>query len=487
MTMRNITIIAVVLAVFSSFFACNSAYEYTYSNTSSTAVKDFSLSANKKLLNNLDSVFFSIDLNNGLIFNADSLPYGTDVTRLVPVITTLQTPSSVQLTVTKSDGSDTTYNYLTNSTDSIDFTNPVKLTVISYDGASKMNYTVKVNVHTIVSDSLSWDINARSTLPSTLSEPIAQRTAISNGKFYCLTADAQNNYSIATYTPNDNILNGPQLLPNDWTTDNISFPFTPQINSFAGTSDALYILSDDGSLFTSTDCSSWINTGVKWHYIYGAYGSEILGSVNNDGIWEIESYPSQTSQELLDGMPVEGTTMPISVTFHMSAQQQIVIIGGVCADGSLSRNTWGYDGKTWVNISKTPLAEPLKYSAATMYYSFQTSSSWAVTTYPTILLFGGVNNSGEISKTVYTSADYGYIWQKGASLVQLPSYIPGTYDSQVFVVDSYFSANASRVSQLTESWPCPYIYLFGGYDQNGNFQNAIWRGLINRLSFAPIE
>lgn len=48
------------------------------------AVTAFSLNDNKKVLDSLSNVFFSIDLVSANIFNADSLPYGTNVSRLVP-------------------------------------------------------------------------------------------------------------------------------------------------------------------------------------------------------------------------------------------------------------------------------------------------------------------------------------------------------------------------------------------------------------------
>lgn len=54
----------------------------------STQVKGFNLKADAKVLSALDSVFFSIDLVNAQIFNADSLPYGTRVNKLVLQITT---------------------------------------------------------------------------------------------------------------------------------------------------------------------------------------------------------------------------------------------------------------------------------------------------------------------------------------------------------------------------------------------------------------
>lgn len=119
MTLRKFAIALAVISAAAGFVACNSS---SYDNEelilpSGTAVKSFSLAEDDSVMANLDSVFFTIDLVGGRIFNADSLPYGTKVTGLVPSITTLQTASNVELRVTRSNGTDTVYNYLTNSTE----------------------------------------------------------------------------------------------------------------------------------------------------------------------------------------------------------------------------------------------------------------------------------------------------------------------------------------------------------------------------------
>lgn len=58
----------------------------------SVAVSSFSLRANKNIMQNLDSVFFSIDLDRGIIYNADSLPKGTDISKLTVNIGFKETP-----------------------------------------------------------------------------------------------------------------------------------------------------------------------------------------------------------------------------------------------------------------------------------------------------------------------------------------------------------------------------------------------------------
>ena len=125
------------------FTSCNSDSDSSDSEViyGSTQVKSFKLKANSNVLSGLDSVFFSIDLVNAQIYNADSLPFGTKTDKLVLQIST-DACSKVELNVPRKNAADTVINYLTNSTDSIDFTNgPVRLHLVSFDGKAERDYT----------------------------------------------------------------------------------------------------------------------------------------------------------------------------------------------------------------------------------------------------------------------------------------------------------------------------------------------------------
>ncbi len=91
----------------------------------------------------------SIDQNNALIYNVDSLPVGSRVQRTV--FTTLSASGYVTI---KSivDGNDTTFV----TTDSTDFTRPRELKVTSYSGASTRTYTMELRVHKEEADSFVW-------------------------------------------------------------------------------------------------------------------------------------------------------------------------------------------------------------------------------------------------------------------------------------------------------------------------------------------
>ena len=449
-----------------SFVACNETYSDDVEQTAQcAAVSSFSLSEDENVLQNLDSVFFSINLNKGEIYNADSLPQGTNITKLVPVITTVDGASLAKLTVTRQNNTDTVYDYLTNSTDSIDFTNPVKLRLVSTDGKIERNYTIRVNVHKMKADSLAWSRAERTALPSLFSFPNEQHTSKQGENILCLTR-YQQQYCLATGSP----------TTDSWENREIVFPFTPQVDSFTATADTLYILSEDGTLYSSTDGSEWTSTSLNWHAVYGAYGSMLLGSVETTDGWYIQQYPSQSLTKLPEGMPISGTSMPVLYSFEMALSDQMLLIGGRKADGALSNATWGFDGSNWVRVSKYHLPVALENAVAIPYYTCLVNKVHVATTIPTIIVMGGRKADNQLSKDVYISNDYGYSWEKASAEMQQPEYIPAMHSAQAFVFDLTIDAK-SRISKPIESWECPYIYIFGGLNESRATMNTVWRGV----------
>lgn len=487
----------------SAFSACNddsiSDAEYTYS---STMVSAFSLVDNDDILNNLDSVFFSIDLVNAQIYNADSLPYGTDVSKLLVSIST-DACSVVELTVPAADGSTSTVNYLTNSTDSINFTNgPVKLHLVSYDSKAQRDYMIHVNVHQVVPDSLYWNKLAYRALPTSLSSPTQQKTVKLDDTAVCLTTDGQS-YCIAYST---------DPAADNWETKSITPTFTPNISSLTATDDALYILADNGELYNSADKGlTWQTTGQTWSHIYGAHQSRLLGVENVNGSYTTVTYPATMSTAVANGFPVSNTGSTISISNKWANEPQTLMIGGKTADGSLTNTVWGYDGNSWACISKS---FPTKISDASSfaYYVTETdTTNWNTTKLPVLIVMLG-KNAQLAQSSVYVSRDNGINWNLGDEMLQLPTYIPAMYDAQPLIFNTTYtdsrSASAwreyqplavprwwsidygmpqSRATEPITSWETPYIYLFGGYDGFGYLCPTVWKGVINRLTFKPLQ
>lgn len=488
------------------FIGCNEdpvnySTEITYS---STLVTGFRLKADKKVLVSLDTVFFSIDQTTARIFNADSLPYGTKTDKLLAVITT-DNCRSVELTMRSASGNDTVINYLTNSTDTINFANgAVKLKVVSYDGQYERNYLIDVNVHQTVPDSLYWNELCKRTLPCGF-EPIGQKSVKSADKAYCLAWNSSSRAISSTDDP----------AADSWTTVTPDFG-NVDFESFAGTDDALYILSDAGELMRSTDAgATWTATGETWKSIIGGYGSNLLGIKQSAAGYSHATYPSDgTSEEVLNpSFPISSMSNIAMVTTKWAETPQAVIVGGQLADGSMSASVWGFDGSHWAQLSKSfPKAAE---GVALMNYdvALVDSITWKIENKPVLLTTGGRLADGTVISDTYISRDMGMSWKKADNLLQLPAYIEPRYSAQPLIFNSTIRESrsasalwenfnpvplsgwweiatpvaASRAIAPITEWECPYIYLFGGYSANGSLYNSIWKGVINRLTFKPLQ
>lgn len=476
----------------------------SYTVSTNVAITSFSLQEDDDVLENLDSVHFSIDLDKGLIFNADSLPKGTDVSALL-VDLEYSSAYSVQWEIKNGTKfkNDTTFDY--SSEDSVDFTGDVKLTIVAADNVTKKTYDVKVNVHKVVSDSMVWDKLARRDLPSLSGTVSEQRSVKYDNKIYCLMVD-KGRYVLAT---------GDSPSTRNWTKSELTFTFNPDVRSLTATGNALYMLdADNGTLYTSTDFSTWTSCGVTWKAISGAYLNNLLGVSEDGGVLKHTAYPAIsgfTEYTIEDGFPIAETSDMYTYTSKWHTQAVSLMIGGKDASGNVTGDAWGFDGTTWGKVSNFGVT-PHTGMSLVPYFTFETSSSWKVTEYSTWVAFNGKLADGTMDNTVYISRDNGVTWNRGDSLIQLPSYIDKVMCSDALLFTEELevetrSSNAwtympvlaipvwmrvespsmmTRTATAVTKWDCPYIYIIGGHCANGEVSNNIWRGVLNRLTFSPI-
>ena len=159
--------------------------EYSYSeSTQTTLVKGFALQADAEVLASLDSVHFTIDYDNGLIYNADSLPVGTDISGLKVTVEFLNGVSSAIFKITgATQQADTTIEYTSSMTRKLDFTGKTVLTVTSSDQTQVKDYEVKVLVHKYNPDSLIWNQSWRRDLPGYRASAVAHKVVEQGGVF----------------------------------------------------------------------------------------------------------------------------------------------------------------------------------------------------------------------------------------------------------------------------------------------------------------
>lgn len=471
--------------------SCNAKDEETDSTTSyipteSVAVTDFSLAADLKVMRNLDSVYFSIDLEHGVIFNADSLPKGTNITALKPKISYPSTVTSAVIEMTGGINREGTVNYFSNANDTIDFTGNVTLTLGTSNNAITKTYTLKVNVHQEDPDTIYWDRTGSMAIPSRMANPKAQKSVYFDSGILTLIEERDGSFTVATTS---------DIFSGSWNKEVASLPFTPVTESLSAGPDGKIFIIGNSNLMMSADGITWSQAAPGWDHIIGLYGNTLLGVCGNT----LTSYPEGTvaPMEMPENFPVNGYTTPIEFSNRWTTEPTIVLFGGVTSGGQLSNASWAFDGSQWVDISDNALP-PLEGLGVVNYYSYlKSSTNGLLREFEACLAFGGRDANGNINDTVYVSYDHGINWQKAQAYMQLPSSIQAGYMLDALVFGTSMQTNLSdrwnarrklpfEIDGDIVTWECPYIFLFGGYDNDFNLNPRIRSGVLQRLTFVPL-
>lgn len=485
-------VMAVMLLSLPVFMSCNHDKDdddtfYYSTSEQTTLVTGFALQADEKVLANLDSVHFTVDYDNGLIYNADSLPVGTDVSALKVTVNFLNTVASAVFTITgATEQADTTITYVSSMTKTLDFTGKTVLTVTSVDNSRTKDYEVKVLVHKCNPDSLSWPQSWRRDLPGYDDRVIASKVVCQGDIYRLMTWDGVSCTLMNASSPNQGT----------WNQQELDLPFTPVIKSLVASDDELFMLADDGVLYSSTDGQSWTSCGVTWHSVLGVYEDRVLGIVaGSDGYYHDE-YPRPEGFEATpveDGFPVSGSSDMVVTDNQWTVSQQAIIVGGFDSEGHVLGDVWGYDGKCWGMISNSHGTKLPAMTDATLfsYYTFKKLSGVRrFGRQETWYLMGGRLADGTLNRKIYLSSTQGITWAAADSTIAQPSYVPAFYGAQAFVVNETLSGGASqmprRVKSLDVNWNCPFIYLMGGYNGEDELLPNVWRGVYIRLANSPV-
>lgn len=499
---RSQPVLICLLLLSGTLCSCNekteSATESTYMPSSTAAVTGFSLKAMSKVAANLDSVFFSIDLNKGVIFNADSLPVGTNIEKLIPNITYTSSASAVKLIQSggKQEGE---IDYKENPSDTVDFSGRVVLSITAEDAETTRTYDIKVNVHQCEPDTLVWDRLAVTPMPSRLGDPAEQKTVQFKGLAYSLISEKDGSYTMSVAT---------DITEGIWDKKTPSFDFDPQVRTMAALPQYLCILDKAGVLHYSADGMMWSNTGIVWTNIIGAYGDALLGMRADGGKLVHTSWPADSGIAEMDvksDFPVAEYSDFVQFSNRWTTLPIGFMTGGRLADGSLTEKTWGFDGDHWEVLSEN-MVPKLSGTALIPYFVYRkTSSSLVQTEFAVWMLIGGELEDGTCNRKIYVSYDNGVNWYAADEKMQLPDYFPGLRDLDGLMVEwkkqASLSDNWKNTSTLSIPsiyrvkydvqdyeiyWDCPYIYIFGGVTDTGILNDEVWRGVLNRLTFVPL-
>jgi len=495
--------LTLALAGMLSVASCNSdtIYDTDPIDFGGVAVTGFSLQSDKAVLNNLDSVFFSIDLMDARIFNANPLPYGTDVSSLAVTVTS-DACSELKLIQAASEGEAAKeIDYLTSPNEKIDFSKgPVRLRIVSTNRKNTRDYTIDLSVNKVVADSLYWAQVDVTDLPTSFSAPEDQKTVKFMNKAYCLTTDGTSYCMAVSDNPFDNV----------WSKHAVTFPSDVEVRTLTASDTRLFILASAGNLLWSSDGLSWNDTGDRWVSITAPYGDILLGVREMEGNYYHAFFPDRNCplQKISSDFPLSGNAGAIVFDSKWSSSPQVITMGGRGADGTLLDGTWAFDGVNWAKLSdRLPAGEG--YAIADYLVSETDTVTWRVKKSQVILAIGGRTADAASTREVYISRDYGMNWKKAYDELQLPKYMPDLAYADLVVFDKrfplaetsalrsagwmempvrmpLFDVPESRATKTVTSWDCPYLYLCGGLQSSG-LQTKIWRGVINQFTMRPLQ
>ena len=422
-------------------------------NLGNAQIATFSLS-NDSIIG-LSNVLFTIDQLNSKIYNKDSMPYGTVIDEKVLCAV----------------GFDNTYNVanilfvneLTNdsvwgTTDSVDFSSPVKITVYPHDGVSTKTYEAKLNIHQENPDTMIW--HKFSGLIS--GKTFKDMQVISYRDSYFM-------YVLENEKPKLYITDIADMI--NWKEIPLSgFPADAILSQIVKSEDDLYIISKQGVLYhcaaennhdeeqvwSDVEYTPVINALLGYLPQNSVTGRDVLLSaivVEDDLLHFAVMVVGQgwvIGSEVPETFPLSGFG---SLNYELMYHPRLIIASGRDSKSNLSDKAWStMDGLSWVSLSDEKFSFSAREGATLVYYDNN------------IFLFGGIGASGKALNDIYYSKDYGVKWFD-ALYVMPEEYTPRGFSS--IIIDKN-----------------DYILLFGGKaDKNSNVLKELWRGRINRLGF----
>ncbi len=255
-----------------------------------------------------------IDQIRHLIYNVDSLPYGTDVSK---VLCTVSSKNS-GLIVIQNINSDTLKYY--NSSDSIDFTQPRKFIAYSVDGSSHQEYEVRLNVHYERNDQFVWN-SADISLPDGIQ---GMKALPCNGRVYVFASDgSQTN---VYYCEEDSHDGWKQAEPAFSTSlPDYSYQNVVECNQhFYTYANGRILKSDDGSTWVETSKATLLRlVAASNNSLYAlSHAGMLVSSADEGATWNVEALDESPS--LLPIQDISYCCLPSRVN---DATEYIVLAG----------------------------------------------------------------------------------------------------------------------------------------------------------------
>lgn len=382
---------------------------------------------------------YAIDQVGSIIYNPDSLPFGTVLSKVKVEAKFNPTYGVAKVEVFTPDSLN---GYTWNTTDSVDFSKmPVRFRVTPPSGQGPKMYDINIRIHKIDPDTILW--NQMTALP----QAGKSKTLLNNNTFYTYLVGGG---VVSLYTsPKSSIAWQKQTL-----TD---LPSTVKPESIFISNSVFYAIDEAGNSYSSSDAKKWVkqNNGKNLVSILGVLPAadrkdDLLLIVFKEGtthyLGTSKNLTSVTvNNELLTDFPSSGVASYTNFSTKAS-DRMLVLTGGLNSKGTALANTWLIK-KGSAGLEMTPFVKKPLFNAAAGMSNFVYDN----------LLYVLTENQ------FYTSAYWGEKWQKAPAKQKLDLKI-SKRSGQTVIVDGENN-----------------IWIFGGVSDKGVYLKDVWKGRLNRL------
>ena len=443
--MKHFLFILVVLcAVLMS--SCESSK--TTTNTSSVAELSAFTFAKNDSFPGLAKAVFTIEerIDTGLVWNKDSILYGTRLDSVVPRFTFGATPSAAYLTMPDTVVVLTGY-------DTLDFSKgPIYLTIRSSDRTNTKVYEIRTTVHQVDPDLYHWTQLNSGIYPADDSE---QRVVEIGSEFVMIIS---NGFELRATRSADGVT---------WTDAGAptGLPAGTRVRQIISDGTTLYYGQAD-KLYTSTDAVTWTAHSTAYPVVTMLlyWNERVWALVDNNNQYELATWQADSLR--LTGLQ-PATDFPVSdfgtVTFRSaSLRERAMIIGGFAENGKSLNTRWNIEYS-----QHTPANEGYRleeFSIDRPHYTSLTGIS-VISYNNQLMLFGGVDETMRyFGRKILISNDEGLNWTLADTTKnRLPEVYQARQKQNAIVRDNY-------------------IYLFGGEDANITYSD-VYQGRLNSIDW----
>ena len=382
---------------------------------------------------------FAIDQDKCEAYNVDSLPVGTDITK---VATDINCDGIAYLYV------DSLQKYeLFVESDSFDFTNPLRILVSATDGSYSREYKISLNVHTLDPNQLYW--NKMAVNPAASSASV--RMLAKDETLYLFGCDAEGNVTLSTAATS---------AAAAWESKSVSgLPLSPTMNSLVQYAGNFYIVAD-GKIYASADGEVWESVACE------ANVTTLFAASDKDNVvWAVANDSLAYANNVADGFTA---VQPVAANFPLSDLSSI--IAPLRTNMNINRYTLigrasqGAQPQVWSRLSSE--RKWVNYSPSS-YNTKLCPSLESLVVFPyddKLYAIGGKGTAAgaevDALNAIYISRDNGLTWEaSGEKGPSLPAELAG--------VDAPFTAFVDGDGNI-------WLAVCG---ENG----AIWRGRMNKL------